>query len=324
MKARSILVTFWPLLKILQILGSCPFKKDKTSLCGFEAISSCAYFSIVISVWFVAVSGVIICLSFLFFIHGVNPSALMKYSFDINGSTMGSTMDMICISGMSGAMLLVAITIYIGNFKLKNRIIDLLNLFENLDLPSEESGRKYFMKSVILSWFCVMFGILGIPSLFGHDESELDFLSITVVSFIYLILQAVQLSPIIGFLIFYSACCSELNRWIGLLIEKFESKLDYEEKETIQDCSRLIKEGLKKTNATFSCPLFWISSLYLTVLIICAYFATNFLSKVSLFTYKIVIIHLLIQRELNSLVLSGLYYVSLLSYNKKSLKASSV
>ena len=94
---------------------------------------------------------------------------------------------------------------------------------------------------------------------------------------------------IIGFLIFYSACCSELNRWIGLLIEKFESKLHYEEKETIQDCSRLIKEGLKKTNETFSCPLFWISSLYLTVLIICTYFATNFLSKVSLFTYKIVI-----------------------------------
>ena len=176
------------------------------------------------------------------------------------------------------------------------------------------------MKSVILSWFCVMFGII-LPSLFGHDESELDFLSTTVVSIMYLILQAVQLSPIIGFLIFYSACCSELNRWIGLLIEKFESKLDYEEKETIQDCSRLIKEGLKKTNATFSCPLFWISSLYLTVLIICAYFATNFLSKVSLFTYKIVIIHLLIQRELNSLVLSGLYYVSLLSYNKKILKS---
>ena len=306
-------MTFWPLLKILQILGSCPFKKDKTSLCGFEAISSCAYFSIVISVWFVAVSGVIICLSFLFFIHGVNPSALMKYSFDINGSTMGSTMDMICISGMSGAMLLVAITIYIGNFKLKNRIIDLLNLFENLDLPSEESGRKYFMKSVILSWFCVMFGII-LPSLFVHDESELDFLSITVVSIMYLILQAVQLSPIIGFLIFYSACCSELNRWIGLLIERFESKLHYEEKETIQDCSRLIKEGLKKTNETFSCPLFWISSLYLTVLIICTYFATNFLSKVSLFTYKIVIIHLL----------RYTYYVSLLSCIKKSLKASSV
>ena len=197
-------------------------------------------------------------------------------------------MDMICISGMSGAMLLVAITIYIGNFKLKNRIVDLLNLFENLDLPSEESGRKYFMKSVILSWFCVMFGII-LPSLFGHDESDLDFLSVTVVSIMYLILQAVQLSPIIGFLIFYSACCSELNRWIGLLIEKFESKLHYEEKETIQDCSRLIKEGLKKTNETFSCSLLWISSLYCAVLIICTYFATNFLSKVSLFTYKIVI-----------------------------------
>ena len=112
-------------------------------------------------------------------------------------------MDMICISGMSGAMLLVAITIYIGNFKLKNRIIDLLNLFENSDLPSEESGRKYFMKSVILSWFCVMFGI-PLSSLFGHDESELDFLSITVVSIIYLILQAVQLSPIIGMNIFVS------------------------------------------------------------------------------------------------------------------------
>ena len=92
-----------------------------------------------------------------------------------------------------------------------------------------------------------------------------------------------------------------VNRWIVLLIEKFESKLHYEEKETIQDCSRLIKEGLKKTNETFSVPLLWISSLYCAVLIICTYFATNFLSKVSLFTYKIVIIHLPILRFLAQL-----------------------
>ena len=92
MKAGSIFVTFWPLLKILQILGSCPFKKDKTSLCGFEAFSSCAYFSIVISVWLFAVSGVIICLSFLFFIHGVNPSALMNYSFDITGKSLSEAL----------------------------------------------------------------------------------------------------------------------------------------------------------------------------------------------------------------------------------------
>ena len=183
---------------------------------------------------------------------------------------------------MSCAMLLVAITIYIGNFKLKDRIIDLLILFKNLDLPSEESGRKYFMKSVILSWFCVIFGMI-LPGLFVHDEAELDFVSITVVSIVYLILQGVQLSPIIGFLIVYSACCSELNLWIGLLIEKFESKEHYEEKEKIQDCSRLLKEGLKKTNTTFSSLLFWISFLYLAVLIICTYFATTFLSNVSLF-----------------------------------------
>ena len=106
------------------------------------------------------------------------------------------------------------------------------------------------MKSVILSWFCVIFGMI-LPGLFVHDEAELDFVSITVVSIVYLILQAVQLSPIIGFLIVYSACCSELNLWIGLLIEKFESKEHYEEKEKIQDCSRLLKEGLKKTNETF-------------------------------------------------------------------------
>ena len=43
MSRTSVLNTFWPLLKVLQILGGFPIKKSKETLCGFKAITSCVY-----------------------------------------------------------------------------------------------------------------------------------------------------------------------------------------------------------------------------------------------------------------------------------------
>ena len=80
-----------------------------------------------------------------------------------------------------------------------------------------------------------------------------------------------------GFLIFYSDAGSQLNNWIINIIQKIESKQQYES-ETIEECSKLLKEGLKKTNSIFSSFLFWISTLYLTALIFTAYLTMVFSS----------------------------------------------
>ena len=84
-------------------------------------------------------------------------------------------------------------------------------------------------------------------------------------------------SQIMGFLIFYSDAGSQLNNWIINIIQKIESKQQYES-ETIEECSKLMKEGLKKTNSIFSSFLFWISTLYLTALIFTAYLTMAFSS----------------------------------------------
>ena len=47
----------------------------------------------------------------------------------------------------------------------------------------------------------------------------------------------------------------------------------------MEECSRLLKDGVKKTNETFSMSLFWISTFYLTAMIFTAYFTLSFLLK---------------------------------------------
>ena len=76
----------------------------------------------------------------------------------------------------------------------------------------------------------------------------------------------------------YSEACNGLNVWIENLIHYFKNNKRIEN-ETVQGCSRLLCDGLKKTNSTFSSLLFWISFFYLTSMIFCAYFVLTFLFK---------------------------------------------
>ena len=81
-------------------------------------------------------------------------------------------------------------------------------------------------------------------------------------------------APICGFLILFSEACYQLNNWIRLLLQKIKTNDEFE---SIQECSRLFKQGLKKTNDAFSTTLFWIITLYLISMILTGYFAMSFL-----------------------------------------------
>ena len=122
-----------------------------------------------------------------------------------------------------------------------------------------------------MAWLLVMFGVV-VTNIYNDsiDLKQAILLTIAVLFF-----NTLQNSQIIGFLILYSEVCSQLNDWIDCLIQKFESKQHYEF-EIIEECSKLFKVGLKKSNATFSRCLFWISTLYLTALIFCAYLGMTF------------------------------------------------
>ena len=56
MMSGRILTALWPFLKLLQIMGGCPLAKDDSNSCGFKALSSVAYFVIIICVCIVAAS----------------------------------------------------------------------------------------------------------------------------------------------------------------------------------------------------------------------------------------------------------------------------
>jgi hypothetical protein len=59
------------------------------------------------------------------------------------------------------------------------------------------------------------------------------------------------------------------------MIQRIESKQKYEW-EIIEECSKLLKVGLKKSNSLFSRSLFWISTMFLTALIFTAYLTMTF------------------------------------------------
>ena len=182
-----------------------------------------------------------------------------------------SEMDSSLMSALAASITSVGILILIGNFTLKNQFIELMQLFASLKLPQKNVGRKYFLISVIMVWLSTIFGVV-VTNIFNDS---LDLKSAILLTIALLSINLVCNSQIIGFLILYSEACSQLNNWIDCLIQKFESKQHYEF-EIIEECSKLLKVGLKKSNATFSRCLFWISTLYLTALIFTAYLGMTF------------------------------------------------
>ena len=161
----------------------------------------------------------------------------------------------------------VCIFILIGNFTFKNQ------LFASLKIPQQNRGRKIFLISIIISWLVSIFGVILTVVFADSFDLKTKFL----VTIAILSLSMISNSPIMGFLIFYGDAGNQLINWIVNIIQKIESKQQYES-ETIEECSKLLKEGLKKTNSIFSSFLFWISTLYLTALIFTAYLTMVFSS----------------------------------------------
>jgi hypothetical protein len=205
---------------------------------------------------------------YLSYVYDVSVTELSSFLFNFPEL---SVMDVSLMEALSASLTSVGILILIGNFTLKNQFIELMQLFASLKLPQKNVRRKYFLTSVIMVWLIAMFGVV-VTNIYNDS---IDLKSAILLTIAVLSINIVCNSQIIGFLILYSEVCSQLNDWIDCLIQKFESKQHYEF-EIIEECSKLLKVGLKKSNATFSRCLFWISTLYLTALIFSAYLGMTF------------------------------------------------
>ena len=273
MKSGSILKTFWPLMKFLQMMGACPIAKDDTDPYGFKALSFVAYLAIVVSIWLGITLTTIGVVCYLFYVQGLDENQLMNVLM----SRKGSKMDTVSFNALSYLMIGVSAAITVENFKLKDRFIELMQVFRGLDLQECKLKRKYFLISVIASWF-LCFSAIITPH-YHNADVELNLVSSILITVLVFLFQAIQVAPIIGFIVIYSEACNQLNFWIERLIEKFEARQSFQW-ETIQECSHLLKDGLKKIQSIFSTLLFWISLLYLATMIFCAYLALVFISEI--------------------------------------------
>ena len=86
MASKSILKTFWPVLKLLQLLGACPIQKDEDSACGFKAFTFRVYLTIVLFDWLVLVFGIYIgVFAYLYCINGISIFDVNDLIFNFSG-----------------------------------------------------------------------------------------------------------------------------------------------------------------------------------------------------------------------------------------------
>ena len=83
----SFFNNFWPILKILQILGFFPTKKSTENLCGFEAMPTAKYLVLtVVTLQLLGLACHIVSYSYVMATHNLDLLNLMCINFAIKGS----------------------------------------------------------------------------------------------------------------------------------------------------------------------------------------------------------------------------------------------
>ena len=114
MTSNSILNTFWPLMRFLQFLGSCPIKKSTENPCGFKAMSFGCYFAISITSFLLGITGLIMALTYIMLMFDKTVLELIQISF----GSKGLSTDTIAVFALYFLMtILNMIIIKVGSFK---------------------------------------------------------------------------------------------------------------------------------------------------------------------------------------------------------------
>ena len=85
-----IFSTFWPIIKVLQILGLFPIKKSSENLCGFQAMPTGKYLVLTVTVLLVGCASFNSCYCLLMFKHNLSYLELLHIMNAFNGSPLGT------------------------------------------------------------------------------------------------------------------------------------------------------------------------------------------------------------------------------------------
>ena len=268
--------TFWPILKVLQILGLFPIKKSSENVCGFEALPTGIYLFLTLTVQSVGYACFLASFAYVMSKFNLDLLDLLHIMFALKGSIL----DDITYFGILILTFLSSLGITIGIFPLKGKMIELMQVFDNVNLDTTQESswkNKSMLFLLIIAWAMYpIFLIIGLLMRLVHHINMDVYSAILFGALQFACLSISIVAPYYSFLIQLSEPCCYLNVWLKHLTKKVELKMGYDG-QLIDECKKLLYVGLKNTNDAFSVLLFWITSTCLINMILIAYFALSFL-----------------------------------------------
>ena len=237
-----IFSTFWPILKVLQILGLFPIKKSSENVCGFQAMPTRRY---------LVLTATVLTLGFVFYFttyflvmskHDLGLLELLHTMISLNGSPL----DDITYFGIIIVISIFDIGVAIGTFALKSQIIELLEIFQGISMhvtPKNLWKSKSMLLLLAIAWFTNP--ILGTVAWLMRliDHINIDTSTAILFSMLYLVsLIVVNAGPACSFLMLFSEPCYHLNAWMKCLLQIVESKEQCNQK-IVYECKNFFYKG---------------------------------------------------------------------------------
>ena len=251
-----IFSTFWPILKVLQILGLFPIKKSSENLCGFQAMPTGKYLVLILTVQSLGIAFFFVPLFLVMSKYNFSFLDLLHTMIALNGSPL----DDITYFGIMIMITICEIGVVIGMFSLKSQIIKLLELFQeelstrHTKLQATRKSKKMLLL-LIIGWlfFPIVDTFAYLMRLINHINVDISTaVMFGVLHFVSMII--VNAGPLCSFLMLFSEPCYQLNAWMKCLTQKVESKEQLDQK-IIYECKKLFYEGkglklIRLTNVT--------------------------------------------------------------------------
>ena len=239
-----IFTTFWPILKVLQILGLFPIKKSSENVCGFQAMPTGKYLALTVTVQMLGHASYNILIIFIMSKHNLGFLEYLHIIFALNGSPLDTItyFGIMIIIGIFGIGVLIAI------FPLKTQMIQLLELFQGIRMQHVRMQNSWKSKSMLLllviAWllFPIVVTVALLMRLIEHVNVDI-FTSLIfgiLIPFWSIISHA---SPVCSFLMLFSEPCYQLNAWMKCLIINIDELKEESDQSIIYECKQFFYKG---------------------------------------------------------------------------------
>ena len=239
-----IFSTFWPILKVLQILGLFPIKKSSENVCGFQAMPTGKYLVLTVAVQSLGYASYIISLFVIMSKHNLGFLAWLHIIFALNGSPL----DDITYFGIMISTDILVTRVLIGIFPLKSQIIQLLELFQRISMLhvtiQETWKSKIMLLLIAIAWllFPIFVTVTILWRMIDHINIDISTALMFGISN-YIFSTIFMVAPVCSFLMLFSEPCYQLNAWMKCLIVQIEELKEQSDQKIIDECKQFLNKG---------------------------------------------------------------------------------